>query len=206
MFCEHFRVCFDLPLQNLFRTTLWLLRRYRADSRNEWSCTASRCCNTHHCSGWCLNCFSFHDPVESHLSILGVLNSRNLPPFVKHEDPIGHDDWLIFLVPVSIIKFWCILFDLPWRRSTRIFISLFVQNNVVEHWHEDDLITEVFNCDVLSLRPTQFLLGKSSTRSQSALHFILAILWRYDTSSKLTFYQTTFFYCIFWTVSESEQT
>ena len=137
---------------------------------------------------------------------IGCPEFSNLPPFVKHEDPIGHDDWLNILVPVSIIKFWCILFDLPWRRSTRIFISLSVQNNVVEHWHEDDLITEVFNCDVLSLRPTQLLLGKSSTRSQSALHFILAVLWRYDTSSKLTFDQSTFFYCIFWTVSESEQT
>ena len=54
--------------------------------------------------------------------------------------------------PMCILKFWGIFFDLPWGKSTRIFVIFPFQFNVIEHWwHEDYSITECFRCDVLSL-------------------------------------------------------
>ena len=52
---------------------------------------------------------------------------------------------------VSIVKFWGMFFDLPWGKSTKIFVIFPFQFKVIEHWHEDDSITEFFKSDVLSL-------------------------------------------------------
>ena len=99
--------CFS---KNLFHTTLWLLRRCRAGSRNEQSETASQYCNTLHWSGLCLDYFSswiFHSPADLSPGISDVLNSRNLPPFVKHEDPTCHHNWL------HILDTTCFLLRVP---------------------------------------------------------------------------------------------
>ena len=54
--------------------------------------------------------------------------------------------------PVSIVKCWGIFFDLPWGKSTRIFVIFPFQFDVIEHWHENYSITDFFKCDVLSLQ------------------------------------------------------
>ena len=96
--------------------------------------------------------------------------------------------------PVSVIESWGVLFDSSRSGSARIFIP-FLSNSM--SLNVDMKMIRSLNFSIVMRFPSRsyWILRRRSnavapanfsTRSQSALHLVLAVLWMYGTSLKLT--------------------
>ena len=161
-FREVFLVPF-LPLSNrIVHANSKLLRKYWADLLSELFGIRARCLKHPRWSVWCL-CYSFfqHSTTqctdtldfwmtgifESFHHLSGCSVPFSFRCFMKSSIP------LLFVSrteerPLSLRESLRVRLDFFWIRKTNSIVSLSCPIDVVEHWHEDDSVCELFKFNV----------------------------------------------------------